>query len=443
MDLLVNKLKDFCEKQGFECTYWIGYSGGLDSHVLLHLFATLRQIYPLKLHAVYINHQLSSNAAEWAQHCEQVCKTLQVNFTAHRIDAKSIEEKSPEEIARDRRYGVFSELLAPHDVLLTAHHQDDQAETVLLQMLRGAGPKGLSAMPKIKPFALGWHARPLLDFTRAELRDYAEQNNLEWINDESNTDIHFTRNFLRHEVLPVLKRRWSTVSNTLARVAENCVDAQILLDEIAEQDLSFVMYADSDVPLRKYMSLSVKKLLTLNSARQRNVLRSWLQQFNFPIPPSVKLQQIQQDMLLAREDKSPHFVWEGIELRRYRDELFVMPCLIEHDPTQVYEWNLSRPLLLPQFTLLAQQTQNKGLRADIKKVSIRFRQGGEMIQLPGRTCRHELKKLFQEWGIPPWERERVPLIYVEDKLAAVVGYYLSEEFSAEQGLEISLSHSKF
>ena len=257
---------------------------------------------------------LSPNASAWAAHCEKMCRDdLRIHFTQHTIDAKAKLGESPEEMARERRYALFAEQLSANDVLVTAHHQDDQAETVLLQLLRGAGPKGLAAMPFIKPLGKGFHARPLLNVTRDDLKKYAKQNHLTWIDDESNANVNFARNFLRHDVLPILKKRWPTVAATLSRTAEHCAEAQQFIDAMATQDLAAVKD-----PVQKNR-LSVTKLRALDAARQRHVLRAWLQELHFPIPSTVKIRQIQQDFLYSSEDKLPHIMWDGIELRRYQD----------------------------------------------------------------------------------------------------------------------------
>lgn len=291
-------------------------------------------------------------------------------------------------------------------------------------------------MPQMKSFAKGCHARPLLNVTRTELKKYADTHHLNWINDESNLDTQFTRNFLRHDVLPILEKRWPSVAKTLSRVAENCAQAQEILDEIAQQDLAAV--------LSQNHIISISKLLTLTPARQRNTLRAWFKQLHFPIPSAIKLQQIQQDMLHAREDKAPHFSWSGIELRRYRDDLYAMSCLTKHTPEKEYDWDLTEPLYLPNLGWLhATPAHGHGLRYDIKNISVRFRKGGEIFQLPGRNNHHELKKLFQEWNIPPWQRKRVPLIFVDDVLAAVVGFGISDEFATkEKGYSLALHINK-
>lgn len=434
-DLCAHSHSGICESCVLDKTFLVGFSGGLDSTVLLHALAQIRSEFPLKIRAVYVNHGLSPNAKLWAEHCEQICKKLDAEFVVQTLDNLANDGSSPEDRARISRYAAFATLLNPEDVLLTAHHQDDQAETVLLQLLRGAGPKGLAAMPQIKPFSQGFHARPFLQITRDELKEYAVQHALKWIDDESNDNKNFTRNFLRHDILPLLKQRWPSVTNTLSRVAENCAETQYVVDAFVAEKLSAVQGSEIH-------TLSVKKLLELDAVFQRHVLRAWLNQLNFPIPPAIKLQQIQHDMLNAREDKAPHFAWRGIELRRYRDNLYAMPILAPQSTEKVLQWDFAAPLLLSDAEMLHAELQSEqGLRSDIPSVEIRFRQSGEKLQLPGRPHRHSLKKLFQEWGIPPWLRERMPLIYVDNQLAAVPGYYVHDAFAAgvgEKGYKVIL-----
>ncbi|MDR3477788.1 MAG: tRNA lysidine(34) synthetase TilS [Gammaproteobacteria bacterium] len=428
MIFMINALKDFCQKQGFDCTYWIAYSGGLDSHVLLHLFSRLRSEHPLKLCAVYVNHGLSQNADAWALHCKKICADLQVDFLEQKIQAKSAAGESQEEVARKRRYAAFSDLLATEDLLVTAHHQDDQAETLLIQLCRGAGPKGLAAMPSQKVLGQGFQVRPLLDFARDDLKHYADAHQLKWIEDESNTNLNFSRNFIRHKVLPVLKERWPTVSQTLTRVSVNCAEAQVLLDWQAERDWQ---EANGSAPTL----LSVARLLLLDPLRQRQLLRYWLSQQGIASPGSLQIHQIQRDLLQARSDKTPLMVWNGTEIRRFRDDLYVLSEMAVHDANQILPWDFAAPLWIPGFkkALLAEPLIGQGLKTTLSNVTIRFRQGGEVCRMPGRQCRHRLKNLFQEWQVPYWERDRIPLVYVGEQLVAVLGFYIEEGFAAKDG----------
>jgi tRNA(Ile)-lysidine synthase len=430
MASLVDSILEFCTSHGADHRtgkkYWIAYSGGLDSHVLLHLFSQIRQKISIHLQAIYVHHGLSPNADAWAGHCKKVCDDLKIDFCVKKISVTISENK--EESARQHRYQIFSELMSEKDLLLTAHHQDDQAETILLQLTRGAGPKGLSAMPALKKFSKGLHARPLLNFTRDELKKYALENHLQWIEDESNENVNFSRNFMRHEVMPILKKKWPSMTATMARSAEHFAEMQEYLDQIITKKLQ-------DSRGKNPLSLSIQKLLTLDDMEQRHVLRAWLAELNYPVPPAVKLKQIQKDMLHAREDKAPFFFWKNIELRRYRDEIFLLTVLPEHDAAQRIAWNLSTSLKLAHGNLLTKKVIGDGMRADCENITVRFRQGGEVVRLPGRDFHHDLKKLFQEWGVLPWERDRIPLIYVGEKLAAVPGFLIADEFRAKKEQE--------
>lgn len=416
-------------------TVWLAYSGGLDSHVLLHLYANMRTTRSMQLKAIHINHNLSPFAAKWADHCAKVCAELNVPLLVQNIEVKASSGESLENEARQCRYHIFSQTLAPGDQLLTAHQQDDQAETLLLQMLRGAGPKGLASMPRIKPFAQGFHVRPLLEFSRAELKRYAEHHQLQWIEDESNHNVDFTRNFLRHDVLPILMQRWPTVKKTLARVAENCAEAQEIVAALAASDKKKVKG-----PLG-FNTLSISKLHRLDPARQRQVVRLWLEESHFSLPSLKQMQHIQQDLFAARSDKVPQVSFGNVILRRYRDELYASASSKKMDKNAVYDWNFQQPLVITHLGVLhATLSEEQGLRPDLFPITVRFRKGGETCQLPQRACHHELKKLFQQWGVPPWERDRVPLLYLGDTLIAVVGYFMDERFVTKNGYLISLAY---
>ncbi len=395
--------------------YLLGYSGGLDSHVLLHLFAGLRADHLIDLRAIHINHSVNARANDWAIHCAAICHRLNVELL-HQTIHPGINQNLEEQL-RQLRYQLFENHLTKNEILLTAHHQNDQAETILLQLCRGAGPQGLSAMPRIKTIGLGWHARPLLDVTREDLLHYAKHHQLNWIEDESNANSQMTRNFLRHEVIPILQKRWPTVTKTFARAADHCADAQQFIEMSAEALFKQVQGSTPD-------TLSVKKLLILKEIEQRQVLRYWIDQAKFILPSTVKMQQLLKTLLQARADKMPHVAWGNVEIRRYRDELFLMEKLGQHDPNQVIPWNnMLEPLILSHIGVLKADPSCSSIYG---KITVRFRTGGEIVRLPGRQHHHELKKLFQTWGVPPWMRDRIPLIYVDEVLVGVVGFVMTE-----------------
>ena len=371
--------------------FLIAYSGGMDSHVLLHSLYSLRQQNSkLQLRAVHVHHGLSANADSWVKHCREICVELQIEFIVKYVDVSSNKGKhSLEAIARKLRYQEFAKLLQKDECLVTAHHADDQAETVLLQMFRGAGVNGLAAMPKIKDNFM----RPLLKYSRAQLHQYAEENKLCWIEDESNENIGFERNFVRHKLLPEIKTRWSGIVAVLGRVAENCGEALELLELMAEQDYELVKDQTKD-------TLAIAKLLELNIARQNNVIRYWLRKLNLPVPRHIQLQHIRSDVLHCREDANPVVHWQGAEVRRYRGELYAMEPLVEFDTEK----------------LIAELQKSGELKQYGDNITIRFRQAGERVKVKNRVGHHQLKKILQEWGIPPWLRDRVPLIFLNDEL---------------------------
>lgn len=412
---------------------WVlAYSGGLDSHVLLHLLASLRDQMPeVSVRAVHIHHGLSPNADDWAEHCRAVCHDLNVPFTSKSVSLSIKTGDSLEAVARELRYRVLGEQLNEQECLLTAHTRNDQAETILLQLLRGAGPRGLAAMPAQKSLGSQQLLRPLLNWTREELYEYAIQSQLQWVEDESNQETRFDRNYLRQEILPVLKTRWSAVSQNLARSATHSAEASGLLDDLADIDLGHI--AD-EVEQR----VQITPLVKLTAERQRNALRRWFNRQSLPVPNTQKLQYIQEEMQKQRQDTSFCLCWGEIEMRRYRDYFYVIPKQAECDTQTVLEWNLTNELLLPNH-LGRLEVQKSTVGECVsealwgKTMTVCFRQGGELCRLPNREGSHSLKKLFQEWGVPPWQRNRIPLLFYKEELVAVIGYCVCEQFIVEPG----------
>lgn len=417
--------------------YWIAFSGGLDSTVLLHAMAALRPRLPAELCAVHVDHGLQPAAAEWARLCHAACDELGIPLRSFSVNAQPDAGESPEAAARRARYQAMHALIETGDCLLTAHHQDDQAETVLLQLLRGSGVAGLAAMPPMTPFASGWHARPLIELTRDELKGYATAYGLRWIDDPSNFDTGLRRNYLRHEIVPRLKQQWPAFARTLSRSAAHSAEATRLLDEIGADDLAVVAGS-------RAATLSVPALMQLSPGRINNVLRYWLRTLDLPLPSTAHLERLHADILAAAPDSAPLLAWPGAEVRRYRDLLYAMWPLPQHDPQQVVPWDLAAPLDLPTCggRLIARHAGGRGIKRlllEERQVSVCFRRGGERCRPAGRDHTHELRKLLQESAMPPWLRERVPLIYIGDELAAVADLFVCEGYQAgaeEDGVEI-------
>lgn len=412
--------------------YWVAYSGGLDSHALLHAMAGLRPHLPgTELHAIHINHALQPDAQQWADHCAEVCAALQIPYRAVHVNATPAAGESPEAAARSARYEALAGVMGNGDALLTAHHRDDQAETLLLQLLRGSGPHGLAAMPACATFGAGVHLRPLLEFTRAQLHHYATQQNLNWIEDQSNFVINYDRNYLRREIMPRLAARWPAVSGTFARSARHAADAAHVLDVLAHNDLAHVAAGRRD-------TLSVARLKTLDPPRQRNLLHAWFKHLRLPLPAAVHIEHILSDVVAVAADREPCVRWPGAEVRRYRDLMYALAPLTPHDSSAVLPWDMQDTLTLPGSfgTLSAMPATGKGIKKSLCRnldVTVRFRHGGECCRPAGRGHIHELRKLFQEAGIPPWQRDRIPLIYAGPHLAAVGDLWVCEPFQAAAG----------
>lgn len=396
---------------------YIAFSGGLDSTVLVHALAGLRQTAaiksPLNLHLIHVHHGLSPNADDWVENCQQLAASLALPLTVVQVDARPKTGESPEAAARQARYKIFAETLPANAVLMLAHHANDQAETLLLQLLRGAGVRGLASMPLRARFHQSWLMRPLLAVSRVVLEQYAEQHQLTWIEDESNLNVDFDRNYLRHNILPLLNARWPATVSCLSRSASHCAEADSLLMEIADADLSNMLDGEP--------RLNILLLRTLSPPRLNNVVRYWLMNQGLPLPSTVKLQTLIQTLIYSRYDAMPHVSWPGVEVRRFRNYLYAMPPLPKHDPTWYYEWNMQEDLVLPA-NIGTLQVKDYLILAKGLPLRIAFRQGGEAMVLTGRKGHHSLKNLMQEWDIPPWLRQRVPLIFQNQELIAVVGY---------------------
>ncbi|GFO71039.1 tRNA(Ile)-lysidine synthase [Bathymodiolus japonicus methanotrophic gill symbiont] len=406
---------------------FIGYSGGVDSHVLLHLLANIPAL-KHKLTAVYVHHGLQACAGDWAQHCQQISRDLGVAFKRLKVNAQAKPGQSPEEAARIARYQAFKQLLGKNDVLLFAQHRDDQLETVLLQLFRGAGLKGLSGMPTAIQFAHGTLLRPLLEINQQEIKHYVQQHDLQWIDDPSNQDIQFDRNFLRHNIIPLLEQRWPGLDKTVARVAEHCAGAQQVLSANARQQMHG-LYNEQQ------QSLSIPGLLAHEPPSHQWILREWLHQLGVRMPTQKVLSAIMQDVLLARPEANPLVEHDGHTIQRYREGLYLVAVKQLPDLRQVFAWTDSnKSLALANNGILKIKPVQQGIalnRWQQGDIQVKYRQGGEKIALPNRMGRHSLKKLYQEAGIAPWLRDVIPLIYINGELAAIASYWINADFYSQ------------
>lgn len=391
-------------------TYRVCFSGGLDSTVLLHALAAAG-VGPLA--AVHVHHGLQAAAEDWVTHCRAVCAALRLPLQVCRVAVDGAAPEGPEAAARKARYAALRGVMHPGDCLVVAHQRDDQAETVLLRLLRGAGSEGLSAMRPLTPFAAGWLWRPLLGTPRGALRAWAQRRGLQWVEDPQNQDVHYRRVWLRREILPALRRVVPQCDAVLARTAEVLAADVEVLAEVAAADLRTVQDG---------ATLSVRRLRTLSPARRRNAVRAWLAQRGFRAPDRAASETLDRDVLAARADAVPVLRLGGCEVRRYRDALHLMAPL-SSAPQGVLRWTLGSTLVLPAG---CGRLRASGVPPDA--LEVRFPRGGERLKPAGQEHTRTLKNLFQEAGVPPWQRLRTPLVWRAGELAWVGGVAHSAEW---------------
>ena len=388
----------------------IAFSGGLDSSVLLHLLADWARSEGLPpLSAIHVHHGLQPAADAWPEYCAQFCARLDIPLEVVRVQVAP--GASLEQAARRVRYAAFAERLGSGEVLLGAQHRDDQAETLLLRLLRGAGVRGLAAMPDVRSMGRGSLVRPLLEVSRAELEDYARANGLAWVEDPSNQQLEYSRNFLRRQVLPLLQQRWPRAASSLARTAALMAEAQHLLDELAQQDLAAAQ-AGSDCRWLNLPSLALAPLRELTSARQRNALRHWLA--GLTLAPDENHWAGWECLRDAKPDATPRWRLEGGELQRSGERVWWLP--------DGWLASVSGPVDWPDPSVELQLPGNGSLRLEgappIGRLQIRYRSGGEVMAVSGRG-RRDLKRLLNEAAMPAFARKRLPLLYCNGELIAV------------------------
>ncbi|MCK5121653.1 MAG: tRNA lysidine(34) synthetase TilS, partial [Methylococcales bacterium] len=362
---------------------------------------------------------------QWAVHCESVALALGVGFKCLRVNAQKTTRQSQEEVARDARYQALKALLTENDVLLLAQHREDQMETVLLQLFRGAGIQGLSGMPLVIDFGLGQMIRPFLDVSKQAINAYAALHQIHWVEDPSNQSDNFDRNFLRNQIFPQLKQRWPALDKTVARSARHCANSQVVSQGLAVQ-LLHGLHAESD------KSLDIVGLLALEWNQQQLVVRQWFAKHQLRMPSEKILQRVLVEVAGARKDANPELKTTDYCIRRYRDKLYCLSVAdIEADIEELCWLEKDQPLEFKKHCFLSVKESSAGINKqlwDKAKVVIKPRCGSEKIALPGRQGRHTLKKLFQEKAIPPWERDAIPLLYLDGQLAAVGDLWVSSAF---------------
>jgi len=407
----------------------IAYSGGVDSHALLDTCSQLQLVLPqMSFKAVYIDHGLHQDSAHWRLHCEACAAALNIEFESKKVDAVDVNGEGPEQAARRARYAALEAYCGANTVLLTAQHQDDQAETLMLQLLRGAGVKGLASMPVLAPFGLGSIGRPLLDVSQQAVLDYAQARQLNWVEDPSNQELAYDRNFLRQQLIPLIKQRWPAFSQTTARTASHCAEASSILTRYASSLLL-------DSPDKR---LDLSSIIERDDALKRLLLRQWLGGNGVRMPSEKVLYQIV-SLVNNVTARSGLVKWANYQVYLYNGFLYLVMQPRAAMLSVKCAWTEEKLSLSGVLGLLVKkELVDGGIAAhywDDARVSVGSRMGGESLKLAGRTGRKKLKKLFNEAKILPWVRDDVPLIYIDGSLAAVADLWLAEEFIAKQGEE--------
>lgn len=411
---LQSSLQVFLEQD--TCHFVVAYSGGVDSEVLLHATHQMLSNYPQhRLSAIHVNHGLSPLADEWAEHCQSRCQSLGIKLYLVHVEVSG--KDGIEASAREARYQAFTDRLPTNSVILLAQHQDDQFETLLLQLKRGAGPKGLAAMPQQYLAPAGQRfVRPLLDLPRENIVDYASQHGLSWVEDESNQDVRFERNFLRKQVIPVLKNRWPNITQAASRSAALCAEQQALLDEESHKHLRGLQTENN--------TLNLSGLLEFSDQWIAQIIRYWLSQQDIRSPSAQIMQEIKK-LLVAAEDANPVVRWNNWQLRRFNGQLYLLPLSDEQhnahmDLVSGAEFYLADKSL---HLTLTEQSFDSPTCLDLSvtqgKIDIVFDGFSQRFKPQGVAHSKPLKQWFKTWAVPPWERTGSPQIYLNGKLIAV------------------------
>ena len=391
----------------------VGFSGGLDSSVLLHWLASSTAQRVCGLSALHVHHGLHPQADQWSQHCQATCDQLGIPLRVVHVQVQYPAGDGLEAAARHARHAAFAAELGPGQWLAVAHHRDDQAETFLLRALRASGPDGLAAMAAQRPFASGTLWRPLLEVPRSTLLDYAQRHGLVWIDDPSNDRLEHDRNFLRHRILPLLRERWPHTSAALARSAALSGQAATLL-------------ADGDTAMLKALSdgqggLDLDGLRALPAPRRARLLRRWVAGADAPPLPARGVAALDAELGHLASDREMRFAWRDVEIRRWRQRLYLLRPVATWPPGWQAEWDGREPLALPDGRRLVLQ----GSVGFLRPLQVRARRGGERIVLPGRPHSHALKHLLQAALVPPWQRAAMPLLFDGSTLLAAADRIIS------------------
>jgi tRNA(Ile)-lysidine synthase len=404
------RVESFIDSLPENTGYLIAYSGGADSTALLHLFANTNNV-----RAIHINHGIQSEAQSWQKHCQQTCDQLNIPLVIERANLADASENS----CRIARYDFFEKHLKPKEILLTAHHAEDQAETVLLKLMRGTGIKGLCGMEKCRKFTQGFIARPLLEMTKTDLKGYLIDNTIEWIEDTSNLDNSYKRNYLRNQIIPSLQNNFTHVIENISRSAHNNSQSLDLLNHLCD-------FKDKHLP--------IEKLKDLPKSLQPTLLYHWLSQKNLLTPDKAVLVQTTHDFIYAKADKHPHYKNRYYQLYRWQDSIY---CIKNYDSLNSeleLQWSTDKPFEFPNGCGTLEYKGENPLNLTIK-----FNQTGQKLQTHRHQFSKTIKQLFQENKVPTWERQNTPFIYHNDVLISL-GYEWSHSANAIDLIKFTKHH---
>ncbi|MBD0784931.1 tRNA lysidine(34) synthetase TilS [Vibrio sp. Y2-5] len=403
----------------------LALSGGVDSRVLLSLLVRFREEFGVSVAAVHVHHGLSSNADHWTECCQAWCDNSDIPLFVERVNLDTQCGESIEKLARDARYSALSKYVQANDVLLLGQHADDQIETFLLALKRGSGPKGLASMAHSAPFSNGLMLRPLLNVKRADIEAFAAENHLTWVTDESNDDVRYERNFIRHQITPILSQRWPSIHQAIQRSAELCAEQQALLDELLRDEVGQAFHSDE--------SLKLDVLSTKSDGVRRQIIRQWLANHQMVMPSRKHTEMIWQEVALATPDANPKLKLGEREIRRFDHRLY---CVEEN--RDISDWKspivLEQNLPLPDGLGALNLTLQKGeirLPERVEDLWVSFNPEGLSACPVGRSGSRKMKKLFQEYGVPSWLRRRTPILMYQDKVVAVANLFVDRDFSGQ------------
>lgn len=424
MSTVSDALQQFVRTHPSVKRWWVAYSGGLDSSVLLRSLVEIKPDQPVM--ALHVNHGLSECASQWQAHCQKQCDALGVKMTAEVVQVEE-SGRGLEDAARQARYDVFERHLQPGDALLLAHHQDDQAETLLLRLMRGSGPKGLAAMADRRPLGEGTLYRPLLNVARLSLEEQAQQWSLSWVEDDSNRSLSFDRNYLRHQIMPAIEQRWPDFAQQWRQSAELCRQSEELIRDVAVQDWQRVEWRQE----RLGSSISLSVLQQLSEFRRGNLIRFWLEQQSRTLPERVHLQEVESQLIGGREDSEAEVVWADARLRRFRQRLYLLPMKLKSNaPDSPLHWDGQTPLRWGSWLLSLKRVERGGFKLPPQGFWVSGRQGGERCHPHWRDRSQTLKKLLQEADVEPWLRGQLPILTVENKIAVVADLWYCKGWEA-------------